>query len=64
MEGTLGDPGKDRDHGVGPVLLVLAREAQHVSTVLEEGAPEKTVHEENVADHVRKVEHLGKQNKD
>lgn len=50
VEGTLGYPGEDGDHGIGTIVLVHIAELEYVGTVGQEAVTEETVHHEYVYD--------------
>lgn len=54
MEGALGHSGKNRDHGIGAVLLVHIGEVDDVGAVIQEGPAQKLVRHEYV-DHLEAI---------
>lgn len=48
VEGALGHPGEDLDHGVDAVLLVAVDEGYHVEAEHEESSVEEAIHEEHL----------------
>ena len=48
VEGALGHPREDVDHGIDAILLIAIREGHHFNAVGEEGTVEKTVQQKHL----------------
>lgn len=58
MEGALGDPGEDIDHGVHPLLLRHIRQLHDVGAVGQELAVKEAIHQIHLDNDVDAAEHL------
>lgn len=58
VECTFSDPREDLYHGVGALLLILARELDDLGPIGHESSTEKCVYQEHVSNNIDKVEDL------